>query len=483
MTDKDEKPAKKTSWHKRDTSKPFYCCYCGQQYFRWDSDRHKAKSSLYCSASCRMKAMNARRNNPDVDVSPMPIRDVDVSNSNQLTKNKELGITWKEAGEHWERVAVWWANRQANEKKRIAQKDSAYTTVASEGRSIIINGFGTGMSVKQDRLIIRCGMTHSTQEIQPEILYRGIHGISSIVWITNGGDGSLSIASMKWCASQNISIIILTNHGEHIATIHPFVDSPQALGYAAQDNGRADIKLRRAQYNLQVTGKDIPLARVIILRKLEAQRKCLESHLELPDRNRGFEAIDTATKWLSVPTPTPATNDLNGIRLFEARASQGYFGAWQGLPLRIDAKAEKNWATEWKYVGQRKSHLTRFMSPQNAVTPINAILNFCYAILESQIRIALHAIGADIYVGILHSDKEARENLVYDAMEGLRGEIDHLVLEFIKAHVFSVGDFNVQVSGVISIHPSLCKILAEMVKVSQRRADNEVRWLKREIMG
>jgi hypothetical protein len=68
-------------------------------------------------------------------------------------------------------------------------------------------------------------------------------------------------------------------------------------------------------------------------------------------------------------------------------------------------------------------------------------------------------------------------------MEPLRGEVDHLLLEFIRTHTFSMGDFNTQVSGLITIHPALCRVLAEMVRITQRRADDEARWLKSQLIG
>lgn len=484
MSDTPEnKPAKNKNWNKRDMSKDYYCHYCGQKYNRWKSDAYKDKISLYCSHSCRIKALNARKNNHTIDVSPMPIRDTAIVNTEiSNSVESELGHNWRLSGEYWDKVAEWYSDRQNNERKRIANKDLAYNTVASDGRTIIISGFGARISVKNDRLIITNGRTYSTEQIGEDVLYRGIHGVSTIVWLVNGGDGNITMSALKWIASQNITLRILTNNGEHLASVFPSPNSPQALGYAAQDNGRADIRLRRAQYNLQILGKDIQFARQIILRKLAAQLNCLNLHPELPNRERGFEAVNIAIEWLSLPNPTKATNTLDGIRLFEARAAQGYYKAWQGLPLLIDAKANNIYPNEWKYFGERKSALTRFMTPKQAVTPINAILNFAYGILESQIRTALNAIGADINVGILHSDKDNRDNFVYDAIEALRGDVDDLVLTFIKTHVFSVGDFNVAPSGAISIHPSLCKVLAEQIKLPQRKAGDEAKWFKSEIM-
>lgn len=103
--------------------------------------------------------------------------------------------------------------------------------------------------------------------------------------------------------------------------------------------------------------------------------------------------------------------------------------------------------------------------------------------LESQCRAALHAVGATVICGVVHGDQIARDSLVFDGMEGLRGEVDHLVLGFIQQHVFGASDFLMQNSGAVTIHPSLCRTLVEAVRLPQRRADDEARWLKAQILA
>ena len=51
----------------------------------------------------------------------------------------------------------------------------------------------------------------------------------------------------------------------------------------------------------------------------------------------------------------------------------------------------------WKFFGQRISVLTR--SPRLATNPPNAILNYCYAVLENESRLALAALGLDPSIG------------------------------------------------------------------------------------
>ena len=208
----------------------------------------------------------------------------------------------------------------------------------------------------------------------------------------------------------------------------------------------------------------------------------MDQHPELPDRERAYAAIEIAATWLSLPHATPATNTLDGVRLYEARAGKGYYAAWQGLTLRTDRAAVKQWPPSWHTITQRKSVLTRWLSPKHAVNPAHAMLNFAYSLLESQTRQALNAIGADLVCGVLHSDRYGRESLVFDIMEPLRGLVDTMFLTFLQEHTFSAADFGMQTNGAVTIHPSLCRVLAEMVRVPQRKADDEARWFRTQLV-
>jgi len=83
---------------------------------------------------------------------------------------------------------------------------------------------------------------------------------------------------------------------------------------------------------------------------------------------------------------------------------------------------------------------------------------------------------------VLHTDQDAPDSLVYDVMEALRGVVDDLLLTFLSEHTFGAGDFNVQSTGALTVHPCLCKVLAEMVRVPQRKADDEARWFRSQLV-
>ena len=419
--------------------------------------------------------MNVARKNGGVAIEPMPLRIavspiIENTEQHELT-GSEIGTQWRQSNEYWDKLSNWYIDRQSREMKRERFKNAVYSSLASEGKTITLTGFGSRVYVKRGNLVVQNGRTYSTQEDTETVLFRAIHGVSTLIIISNSGN--LTIDALQWCASQNITIRILNNRGILLATIFPASDAPVALGYPNHFNRGTDIRLRRLQYALQPSGRDVILAREIILRKLHAQLACVEKHHELGN----VPVIQDAIKILS-GSPTPITDTIPGIRLLEARASQKYFSAFQGIPLQLDEKAMKMWPPKWRIIGERNSQLTRFMSPRNAVHPFHALLNFCLSILESQTRSALNSIGADICVGILHADKENRDSLIYDILEPLRGILESMLLDCVKTHVFSVGDFQTTVTGQVTIVPQLCRLLAEQIKLTQRRVDEEAYWFK-----
>jgi CRISPR-associated protein Cas1 len=53
---------------------------------------------------------------------------------------------------------------------------------------------------------------------------------------------------------------------------------------------------------------------------------------------------------------------------------------------------------------------------RNAAHPINAILNYAYTVLESELRIKAIAEGYDPTVGIMHEGRDGSSKFVFDLM-------------------------------------------------------------------
>lgn len=371
-----------------------------------------------------------------------PVGDAQPTHREQQTTH--AAEEWGAAGARYERLTA-----QAAKKER-------------DGRTLILAGYGAGLRVERDALIVSEGHTHAPQTQIVHTLHRAMHDVERIVWL--GAVGSLSFPAIHWCAQQGIAVLLLTRDGALLNTLTP--------------EAAADVRLRRAQYMAQANGQDVVIARDLMRRKLEGQRATIEGHPELPDRERALEALTMALSWLSLPEPPPWLSSMEVIRTYEGRAARAYFAAWTGLPLRWATKADaKRVPPHWLSVRERNSPLASQGNARHAVDPANAILNYAYGVLEGQVRQALSARGFDLACGFLHADKAGRDSLVYDLMECERGAVDGLALHLLKDTTFRKGDFLALSDGTCRLHPQLARAVVARCRVPHERLDTHARWL------
>jgi hypothetical protein len=117
------------------------------------------------------------------------------------------------------------------------------------------------------------------------------------------------------------------------------------------------------------------------------------------------------------------------IRLLESRAGSAYWSAWRTLPISFPRNDITRVPDHWCTFGTRISPLSG--SPRLAANPANAILNYLYALLESESRLAAAALGLDPGLGVLHVDKPNRDSLACDLMEPVRPQVDTFLLDWI----------------------------------------------------
>jgi len=76
---------------------------------------------------------------------------------------------------------------------------------------------------------------------------------------------------------------------------------------------------------------------------------------------------------------------------------------------------------EFNFTGRKNKSNSR---NYNASDEINALLNYGYAILESEVRKMINSVGLDYSIGFLHEINQSRIPLVYDIQELFRWIID-----------------------------------------------------------
>jgi CRISP-associated protein Cas1 len=149
----------------------------------------------------------------------------------------------------------------------------------------------------------------------------------------------------------------------------------------------------------------------------------------------------------------------------EGKAAFAYRKAWQSLPLHWKGVTRHPIPEEWYRIGQRQSFVGKKSRNNNASHPVNAILNYAYAVLESQVRIQIVAAGYDPTIGLLHSGREGRgrHDFVLDLMEPLHPIVDRRVLEFVQRHTLHPADFTMRSDGVCRLNPDMARRVVEYV--------------------
>jgi len=77
----------------------------------------------------------------------------------------------------------------------------------------------------------------------------------------------------------------------------------------------------------------------------------------------------------------------------------------------------------------------------NASDEINALLNYGYALLETQVRKTINSIGLDPKMGFLHELKDSRDSLVYNLMEPFRWLVNLSVVQLLEKQKLRKADF------------------------------------------
>jgi CRISPR-associated endonuclease Cas1 len=284
-----------------------------------------------------------------------------------------------------------------------AISDRVNTSQPVQVQSGVATLFGYGISVRVDRghLILEDGVGPNRRLSR---FAKVGHRLKRIVVI--GADGHVSLAALRWLADQDASFVMLDRDGTVLTVTGPI--------------GPSDARLRRSQSLAHESGASVRIGRELISQKLEGQERVVRD---------AFRDSSICQAIASIRSLLSTANTILAIRQLESRAAQAYWFAWRTLPLNFPTADLRRVPEHWRTFGTRKSPLTG--SPRLAVNPANAMLNYMYALLESEARLAAASLGLDPGIGFLHVDTDARDSLACDLMEPVRPHVDAFLLEWI----------------------------------------------------
>jgi hypothetical protein len=115
------------------------------------------------------------------------------------------------------------------------------------------------------------------------------------------------------------------------------------------------------------------------------------------------------------------------------------------------------------------------------VNPVNAILNYLYALLEAECRLAVAALGLDPEMGVLHMDTTNRDSFACDLMEPIRPDVDAYVLNWIARQPLKRNWFFEERNGNCRLMADLASQLAETASTWARLVAPLAEWAVKEI--
>ena len=309
-----------------------------------------------------------------------------------------------------------------------------------ERKPLVLAGHGLRLRIHRGTLVVTHGFTHYPQKAREQRFFPGDPKLPSRI-ILLSADGSISLDVARWLSEQKVPLVMLDYRGQVVSVL-------------GTETTAADLDLRRAQIEALSNGRGLVLASALIEQKLTAS---LDTLATLPASAAQESAIDRVASLLQRLRDEPPET-IDDLRLLEAWAAISYFAAWRSIELRWKGTGKKPIPPEWRRVGMRQDFLRR--ANRHARHPVNAMLNYGYAVLESQVRIAIAEVGLDPTIGYLHVCQPGRQALVYDLMEPYRPQVDREVLGFIRSQTFTPRDFVIDAKGVCRLHPELARRLA-----------------------
>lgn len=316
---------------------------------------------------------------------------------------------------------------------------------------LTLYGFGIQVRVDRGHLLIEDGIGPERRHFR---LPRVGHGLRRLVVI--GNDGLVSLAALRWLADLGAAFVMLERDGQVLITTGPVRPS--------------DARLRRAQSLAQNSGAALCIARELISRKLAGQERVVRDKL-----------LDSKTAEMIAQfrAEVDIAETIDAVRWLESQGAARYWSVWRDLPIMFPKSDLRRVPDHWRAFDTRRSSLTG--SQRLATNPLNAILNYLYALLESESRIAIAVLGMDPGLGFIHMDAAARDSLACDLMEPIRPNVDGWVLDWITREPLKREWFFEQREGSIRLMAAFAARLSETAPMWARAVAPVAEWVARQL--
>lgn len=287
---------------------------------------------------------------------------------------------------------------------------------------LIIDGFGKSITKRDNQIVIR--------ENGEELDYFLPKDLKQIII---NGKGAITFDAIELLSDNDVDLIAIDWKGN--------------IKYRLSSMEHNNVEIRKQQYYALNDNRSGYLAKKFIESKIKNQKATLTT-LAKSKNQKNFlinqrDKLDNLLKALDNIQIKPSKKIRSDIFGIEGIASYEY---WLGFRHII--------SEEYDFLKR---------SGRGAPDPVNAMLNYSYAILASEVLKSLHTSGLDPYAGFLHSDRYARKSLVFDLVEEFRQQIvDKSVLKLVNRNQIEKDDFELR-QGMMYIHESCRKLLIKTI--------------------
>jgi CRISPR-associated endonuclease Cas1 len=302
----------------------------------------------------------------------------------------------------------------------------------------VADGYGLRVAVERKHLVVADGLGRTRRARR---FARATHGLSRLVVL--GSTGTLSLEALHWCEQLGIGVAVLDTEGTRLLTSVPRTTD--------------DARLRRMQAQAPDLPVGLDLARSLITDKLIGQARVLTTR---------FAADEEASHLLELAEALDSAASIAEVRGVESSGAALYWQSWSGrseCAPRFAAKDLDAVPLHWTRFDGRRSVLASANGNRKAERPVNALANYCYALLEIEAILSCHIMGLDPGLGLIHNDARVRQSLALDLMESARPVVDDFVLDVLERRTFRRGDFTETADGQCRILAPLTHELAEMM--------------------
>jgi len=311
-------------------------------------------------------------------------------------------------------------------------------------------------NVDKGSLLVRDGYTHFPQKQREWRFFNGALDIPPAFAVTDGS-GDITMDAIDWLARHRVPLIRIRWDGQFssIVTSGGQAASPSKVSW--QQKTRENPRARLA------------FATDLIFQKARNTLGTLDEYLpRSPHWDKACKNIAIRAELLKRKPPRTFAH-LLGI---EGSIAGDYFRVWSGLSIKWKALKRYPIPSDWSGYRSRVAlrHGIRLRNDgggynRGATHPVNAMLNYAYAVLIAQTQIRLIVEGYDPTIGIMHEKKALRginPGFALDHMEPMRPVVDRAVLQLIDAVTFTGADFSIQHDGVCRMNPELARRVAQL---------------------